>query len=85
MLGVEAHRFLERAARPDILLSGKPGVAHTDMQLDGVGVEAQPLSQGLDGGVELSVVVQLMRAFVVVVGAQERFRHRTGPPGKVAL
>src|SRR5438105_10975507 len=36
MLGVEAHRFLERPARPDILLSGKPGVAHTDVQLDGV-------------------------------------------------
>src|SRR2546427_3691858 len=27
--------------------------------------------------------VELMRAFVVVVGAEERFRHRTGLPGRL--
>src|SRR5947207_1201832 len=83
MLGVEAHRFLERPARPEILLARQPGVPHADVQLDGVRIERQPFSQGLDGVVVLSVVVQLMRAFVVVVGAQERFRHRTGLPGRL--
>jgi len=54
------------------------------MQFDGVRVESQAFSQGLDGVVVLGFVVELMRAFVVVVGAQERFRHRTAS-GKVVL
>src|SRR5438309_359948 len=83
VLGVEAHGFLEPAARPQILLPREPGVSHAHVQLDGVGVEPQALSQGLDRFVVLGFVVQLMRAFVVVVGAQERFRHRTGLPGKL--
>src|SRR2546425_3767445 len=83
VLGVEAHRFLKRAARPHILLSREPGVSHAHMQLDGVGVEPQAFSQGLDRFVVLGFVVELMRAFVVVVGAQERFRHRTGLPGRL--
>src|SRR3989442_12666791 len=53
------------------------------MQLDGVGVEPQAFSQSLDRFVVLGFVVELMRAFVVVVGAQERFRHRTGLPGRL--
>src|SRR5882762_9843698 len=48
MLGVEAHRFLEPAARPQIFLPRKPGVSHAHMQFDGVGVERQAISQGLD-------------------------------------
>src|SRR5439155_51202 len=73
----------ERAARPQILLAREPGVSHAHVQLDGVGVEPQAFSQGLDRFVVLGFVVELMRAFVVVVGAQERFRHRTGLPGKL--
>src|SRR5256885_6802434 len=53
------------------------------MQLNGVRVEPQAVSQGLDRFVVLGFVVELMRAFVVVVGAQERFRHRTGLPGRL--
>jgi len=83
VFGVEAHRFFESAARPRILLPREPGVPHAHMQLDGVRVESQALSQGLDGFVVLGFVVELMRAFVVVVGAQERFRHRTGLPGRL--
>src|SRR3989442_6351258 len=41
------------------------------------------LFRSLEGLVVLSVVVELMRAFVVVVGAEERFRHRTGLPGRL--
>src|SRR5207245_9033023 len=67
--------------RPQILLPREPGVSHAHVQLDGVGVEPQAFSQGLDRFVVLGFVVELMRAFVVVVGAQERFRHRTGLPG----
>src|SRR5439155_13864061 len=83
VLGVETHGFLERVARPQILLPRQPGVPHADMQLDGVGIEPQAVSQGLDGCVVLGFVVELMRAFVVVVGAQERFRHRTGLQGRL--
>src|SRR5438132_4210074 len=53
------------------------------MQLDGGRIEPQAVSQGLDRFVVLGFVVELMRAFVVVVGAQERFRHRTGLPGRL--
>src|SRR2546425_515297 len=80
---VEGHAFVKRAARPHILLSREPGVSHAHMQLDGVGVEPQAYSQGLERFVVLGFVVELMRAFVVVVGAQERFRHRTGLPGRL--
>src|SRR3989449_6771735 len=48
-----------------------------------MGIERQPLAEDVDGLVVLCFVVELMRAFVVVVGAQERFRHRTGLPGKL--
>src|SRR5256886_3788720 len=75
--------FLKCAARPRILLSREPGVSHAHMQLDGVRIEPQAVSQGLDRFVVLGFVVELMRAFVVVVGAQERFRHRTGLPGRL--
>src|SRR5205814_2353565 len=83
VLGVEAHGLLERAARPQILLPREPGVSHAHVQLDGVGVEPQAFSQGLDCFVVLGFVVELMRAFVVVVGAQEWFRHRAGLPGRL--
>src|SRR5207253_3042707 len=83
VLGVEAHGFLKCAARPHILLSREPRVSHAHMYLDGVGVAPQAFSQGLDRLVVLGFVVELMRAFVVVVGAQERFRHRTGLPGRL--
>src|SRR5438445_129504 len=83
VLQVEAHGFLKCAARPHILLSREPGVSHAHMQLDGVRIEPQAVSQGLDRFVVLGFVVELMRAFVVVVGAQERFRHRTGLPGRL--
>jgi len=55
------------------------------MQLDGVGIETQPLAQRVDGLVVLSFVVKLMCTFVVFVGTEERIRHRTGPPWKVVL
>src|SRR6266581_4897317 len=48
-----------------------------------MGIPREPLAQVLEGLVVLSVVVELMRAFVVVVGAEERFRHRTGLPGRL--
>src|SRR5437867_4222094 len=83
VLGVEAHRFFERAACPHVFLPREPGVSHAHMQLDGVGVEPQAFAEGFDRFVVLGFVVELMRAFVVVVGAQERFRHRTGLPGKL--
>src|SRR2546427_115465 len=83
VLGVEAHGFLKCAARPHILLSREPGVSHAHMQLYRVRIEPQAFSQGLDRFVVLGFVVELMRAFVVVVGAQERFRHRTGLPGRL--
>src|SRR5205823_12763936 len=50
---------------------------------DGVRVEPQAFSQGLDRFVVLGFVRAIMRAFVVVVGAKERFRHRTGLPGRL--
>src|SRR5437899_1203330 len=53
------------------------------MQLDGVRIEPQAFAQGLDCFVVLCFVVELMCTFVVVVGAQERFRHRTGLRGRL--
>ena len=85
VIGIEPARFIKRTARPRELLAREPRVAHPDMQLDGVGIEAQPLPEYVDGFVVLSFVVELMRTFVVFVGAEERIRHRTGPPWKVVL
>src|SRR5207302_7670225 len=85
VIGVERHRVLEFAPRPRKLLARQSGIAHPDMQLDGMRIEPQALAEGLDGLVVLSFVVELMRAFVVVVGAEERIRHRTVTPGKVEL
>ena len=80
---VEADRLLERATGPKVLLAGEPRVAHPHVELHGMGIEPEACSQGLDRFVVLSFVVELMRAFVVVVGAEERFRHRTGLPGRL--
>ena len=69
VVGVEGDRLLERAPRPGELLPRQPGVAHAHMQLDGVGVQPQALAEHFDRLVVLSVVVQLVCAFVVFVGA----------------
>src|SRR2546425_55893 len=79
----EPHGLLEGAARPEVLLAREARVPHADMQLDGMRIEPQALAQGLDRFVVLSFVVESMCTFVVVVGAQERFRHRTGLRGRL--
>src|SRR6266566_3136763 len=80
---VETDRLLERATRPQVLLAGEARVPHAHVQLHRVGVETEAFTQDLDRFVVVSFVVELMRAFVVVVGAEERFRHRTGLPGRL--
>src|SRR3989441_6652203 len=83
VIGVERHGFLEGLARPGVFFARQPRVAHPHVQLDYMGIERQPLTEDVDGLVVLCFVVELMRAFVVVVGAEERFRHRTGLPGRL--
>ncbi len=85
VIGVETARLFKRPPGPGKLLAREPGVAHPDMQLDGVGVQPQAFAQGIDGVVVLTFVVELMRTFVVFVGTEERVRHRTSLPGKVVL
>src|SRR6266568_2004499 len=75
--------LVERAACPEVLFASESRVPHAHVQLDRVRVESQAFAQGLDRFVVLSFVVELMRAFVVVVGAEERVRHRTGLPGRL--
>ena len=85
VIGIETACFFEGTPRPRILLTREPGVAHTDKQLDGVGIQPQALAQCIYGLVVLTFVVELMCTFVIFVGTEERIRHRTGPPGKVVL
>ncbi len=85
VIGIETARFFEGTPRPRILLTRETGVAHTDKQLDGVGIQPQTLAQRIYGVVVLTFVVELMCTFVIFVGTEERIRHRTGPPWKVVL
>src|SRR5205807_6525891 len=80
---VEADRFLECVPSPHILLAGEARIPHSDVQLHRMRVEPEAFSQDLDCLVVVPFGVELMRAFVVVVGAEERFRHRTGLPGRL--
>jgi len=71
VFGVEAHRFFEPAARPRILLPCEPGRPMPTSVRRRAG-RVPGLLAGLDAS-SIGFVVELMRAFVVVVGAQERF------------
>jgi len=85
VIGIETARLFERAPCPRVFFAREPGVAHTDKQLDGVGIQAQALAQRIYGLVVLTFVVKLMCTFVIFVGTEELVRHRTGLPGKVVL
>src|SRR5213596_1384966 len=85
VIGIETPCLFERVPRPRELLAREPRIAHTDEQLDGVGIQPQALAQGIYSLVVLAFVVELMCTFVIFVGTEERIRHRTGPPGKVVL
>ena len=74
MIGIETARFFKRAPRPGVLLARQPCIAHTDVQLDGVRVQTEPFAQSIYRIVVLSLVVELMRTFVVFVGTEERIR-----------
>ena len=69
VVGIEGDRLLEGAPGPGELVSGEPGVAEPHVQLHRVGVQLQPLAEGFDRFVVFAVVVQLVCAFVVFVGA----------------
>jgi len=56
-------------------LAGKLGIPDSDMELDGVRVDRQAFAEHIDRFVVPGFVVQLVRAFVVLFGAQERGRH----------
>ena len=83
LVRVQAQRRFEGPAGPEVLLAGESGVAHAHVQLDRLGIALQALSQRLDRLVVASFGVEPMRAFVVVIGAEERFRHRPDLRGRL--
>jgi hypothetical protein len=77
VVGIEGQRLVERPPGPGVLFAGEAGEPHADVQLHRRRVEAEPLPEQIHRCVVLAVVVELMSAFVVVVGTQELIRHRT--------
>jgi hypothetical protein len=75
VLGVEGERVVERAARPRELLAREARVPEAHVQLHRLRVEREPLAEHVERLVVLALVVEGVRALVVLFGAQERVVH----------
>ncbi len=84
VLLVGAQPFFERPARPRVLLAGDAHVAQPHVQERGVGVVAQPLAEDLESLVVVARLVQAVRPFVELFGAEERRSHAVFPGGGIA-
>ena len=76
VLRLEHERLLERVASPSILLARQLGVPNPHMQLHRIRIERESFSKYRQRLIVLAFVVQLMRAFVVLLRTQERGGHR---------
>ena len=76
VIGVEHQRLLEAAARPGVLLAREPCISHSHVQLHRIRIQREPFAQHVQRLVVLPLVVQLMRALVVLFRTQERAGHR---------
>ena len=76
VVGVEDQRFFETLARPSKLVARQARIPDTNVELDGVGIERQPLAQHAEGVIVVPFVVELVSPLVVLLGAQKRRRHR---------
>src|SRR5688500_17768997 len=57
-------------------LRGAADPPRAHVQLNGVGIEAEPLAEHRQSLVVVPLVVELVRALVVLLGTQERRGHR---------
>ena len=76
MLRLQHERILKASPRPGKLLASQLGVTHSNVQLYGVRVERESLSEHTQRLFILAFVVKLMGALVVLFRTQERGGHR---------
>src|SRR4051812_15471444 len=79
VIRIENQRFLEAAARPGEILAGVVGVANPYVELHGVRIETESLSEYVQRLIILSFVVQLMCSLVVLFRTQKRCWHDYAP------
>src|SRR4029078_10616777 len=80
MLGVEDQSFLEAPSRPRKFLAGMVSVTDADVQLDRVRVECKSLAEYFQRLIILAFVVQLVCAFIILLGTQKGCHGRSQPP-----
>ena len=85
MLGLEHQCFLERAPRPRILLAREPRVPHPNVELYRTRIERESFAKYSERFVVLSLVVQLVRALVVLLRTQEGGGHGLTPPAREVM
>ena len=76
VLGLEHERLLERAAGPSILFARELRVSYPYMQLYRIRIERESFAKHAQRVVVLTLVIELMRTFVVLFRTQERGGHR---------
>ena len=76
VLRLEHGGLLEGLARPRVFFARELRVPNPNMQLHRIRVERESLSKYSQRIIILTVVVQLMRAFIVLFRTQERGGHR---------
>jgi hypothetical protein len=67
--------LLERVSRPGEFFPGELGITDSDVQLDGVRIDGQAFAEHIDRFIVSRLIVELVRALVVLFGAQERGGH----------
>src|SRR5690606_16668292 len=75
VLRIEDQRLLECLLGPDEFLPGEAGVAEAHVELDRMRIEAQTFLQRVERRIVVTLVVQVVRTFVVLLGAEERSGH----------
>ena len=71
VLGIEHQRFLEALPRPRVFLASEARVTDPHVQLHRVRVERESLTEHIERLIILAIVVQLMRALIVLFGTQK--------------
>ena len=85
MLRVQRQPPFKTAPCPRILVAREARISSTDMQLDGIRISHQAFAQQVERCIVLSLVVQGVRALVVLLGTQERCGHASQTSGADGL
>ena len=71
MGGIQKKGLPEGFSGPGELLPGQPGITQPYVQLHSIRIEREALSKHLEGPVQIPIIIEPMRPFVVFLGAEE--------------